>query len=412
MRTRGPRSLMALLLTATAGAFGVAALSAGPAHAAADATCGGPLQPLCVPTAKVSVQTSETDGTIVVTWTPGAGNTTSVNVDQPSLQWVQQTNAPTGAPFPTLSPLRLSGACTGSSVVTCTYQWPPEMLFAGYVLNGTYSFSATADNCLAATLVCSKPATVTQPVPVANQPLAPTLVKADVVPNSPSVTVSWAPNHEPDVVGYEVFRSDQSFACEALTKSDKPPPSSYSCLDLPPKDGSYAYHVIAYRWGATYDTATENQVASVASATTKSVSVTGTSANTSTTVAGSGPGTLGPPGFNVKPGTGKPATGTFPGAFKPTPGTAASVAGSDAPGNGDTGFAPTLPYGQQPSTTVSEDPGSLAAPVVPAHKGKTSVGTIAVVGAGLLIGVIALHGLWLRSEVRRSGTLEVLEPEA
>ncbi|MDQ1417506.1 MAG: hypothetical protein QOF81_3119, partial [Acidimicrobiaceae bacterium] len=49
---------------------------------------------------------------------------------------------------------------------------------------------------------------------------------------------------------------------------------------------------------------------------------------------------------------------------------------------------------------------------VTAHKGKTSVGTIAVVGAGLLIAVIALHGLWLRSEVRRSGTLEALEPEA
>jgi hypothetical protein len=33
------------------------------------------------------------------------------------------------------------------------------------------------------------------------------------------------------------------------------------------------------------------------------------------------------------------------------------------------------------------------------------------VGAGVLVTVIAMHGLWLRSEVRRSGALEVLEPE-
>jgi hypothetical protein len=53
----------------------------------------------------------------------------------------------------------------------------------------------------------------------------------------------------------------------------------------------------------------------------------------------------------------------------------------------------------------------VAAPAAPATKGKTSVGTIALIGAGLLVGVIALHGLWLRSEVRRTPVLEVLEPD-
>jgi hypothetical protein len=171
--------------------------------------------------------------------------------------------------------------------------------------------------------------------------------------------------------------------------------------------------VVAVRYGADYKPA--SQVSGSASTATKPVTVPGPPATTTTTIAG---GTLPPltqPPFNTptpnKAGAAAgPSGGT--GTFHAAPAPAKPAVGVDTPANGDTGFQPTLPYGAQPSTTLGDDPGSIAAPVVPAHKGKTSVGTIAVVGAGLLIAVIALHGLWLRSEVRRSGTLEVLDPEA
>ncbi len=74
-----------------------------------------------------------------------------------------------------------------------------------------------------------------------------------------------------------------------------------------------------------------------------------------------------------------------------------------------------LPYNQQPSPPSSADHQRRhrrsTSPAVH-HKGKTSVGSIAAIGAGLLVAVIALHGLWLRSEVRRADALEPLDPEA
>jgi hypothetical protein len=297
-------------------------------------------------------------------------------------------------------------------VLVCTYPWPSALKSGQYVLNGTYTLTASATDCLPASVLCSKPPTMTSgSINVDNPAAAPAHVKA-VVQDTSQAKITWDPNGEPDITGYQVFRDGTS--APICTVSVFVPPVDTSCVDSPNKDGAYTYHVVAYRWSPSYSTAVADQAAS-APAPTQSVSLKGTSVNTTTTtVPGGGTGALGPPGFAATPTPGKAAGLGTTGTFRATPGTAAGAgatpaAGSDTPAGGDTGFLPNLPYGQTTTTTPS-DQAALSAPPAP-HKGKTSVGTIAVIGAGLLVAVIALHGLWLRSEVRRTGTLEALDPE-
>jgi hypothetical protein len=167
--------------------------------------------------------------------------------------------------------------------------------------------------------------------------------------------------------------------------------------------------VVAVRWGGNYDAASEK--ASAPSADSASVTVPGPPATTTTVGSTTTLPPLGPAGFVPKAVPGKLGGGTGGGVLHaPTPGTLAAPSADNPATAADPGFQPLLPYGA--TTTVPSDPAVLSAPPVAPHKGKTSVGTIAVIGAGLLVAVIALHGLWLRAEVRRPTPLEALDPDA
>jgi hypothetical protein len=108
-------------------------------------------------------------------------------------------------------------------------------------------------------------------------------------------------------------------------------------------------------------------------------------------------------GPKAKPGSTTPASGLIPTV---TPGASAATATTIDPG-----FAQVLPYGPSTAPDTTAKPTVAAGPQIPGPKGKNSVKSIALVGAGVLVTVIAMHGLWLRNEVRRTGALEVLEPE-
>jgi hypothetical protein len=415
MRSRGPRALIALLLTASAGAFGIAALSTAAAHATptSPATGGCGANP-CPPDIQVSNMAA--DGSVRVVYTdPYSGGLEAVDPNTLSLTvtWKPQGDIPsTLPPHPNVTSVKLTnGTCAGTGPVTCDYAFPAELKVPsglGFALNGTYELTATGSDCRPVILGCSRTTTPSKLTTLTNAPSTPGGVTADLLAATSGVKVSWTPSPEPDVFGYRVLRNDGSVACDNVAT-----PTVFSCTDTTSGGGTFSYRVVASRYGADYRAT--SQVTSAPSTASKAVTVPGPPATTTTTITG---GTLPPltqPGFAGKPGGSKPGAvvgvGGANGSFKATPGTAAAATGSDTPANGDTGFAPTLPYGQQPSTTINEDPGSIAAPVTP-HQGKTSVATIAALGAGLLIAVIALHGLWLRSEVRRAGALEVLEPEA
>jgi len=410
MFPRGLRAVLALLVTAGAGMFGFSALAAAADGATpAAGSCG---LNACAP--HVAINSIDPDGTVNVTFTP-EGPPIPQPVMDPStfaatITWKPAGAIPAGAPVPspTSGPM-VKGTCTGGmgSPVTCDFSFPDAMRDNGFLLNGSYQVTATAKDCplLVGGPNCTAGNADPQTYQIANPPSAPTNVKTELAQNSSAVKISWTPSPEPDVIGYQVLRADNSVACSLTSE---PTPAEYACTDTPTADGSYAYHVVAHRWAPGYSTAVKDQPASPPSAATKAVSVVGTTANTTTSVAG-GTGTLGPPGFTGKLTPGKaPSAGPGPNLHL---GANPAAVVPNTPTTPDPGFAATLPYGAQPTQTdPPTDSASLAAPATPA-KGKTSVGTIALIGAGLLVGVIALHGLWLRSEVRRTPVLEVLDPE-
>ncbi len=408
LRARWPRSVVAMLLASSAGALGAAALTAGPAHAA-------PTVASSAAAPHIDLSPMAPDGSVHVVYTDPVGGLDTL--DSGSLRliitWHPPTAGPAGAPQPPGNPsVTLTGVpgdtCTGTSpIVTCDYPFPPGLMFTSdgksYILNGTYQLQASAQDCVAAVLGCTPTTTPIQPSTLVNPPTAPTGVSALLLQNPTAVKVSWKPSPEPDVAGYRAFRADGSVACRLAAL---PAPTDWSCVDTSSGGGKFAYHVVAYRWGGSY---ADQQKPSAPSGASPTVTVPGPPAVTTTTVAG-GLGSLAPPGFNGRPSGNRGGAGT--GFFSAQPAARAGgapSAGVDMPASGDTGFQPVLPYGRQ-APTSAPGPASIAAPAGP-QKGKTSVGTIAVVGAGLLIAVIALHGLWLRSEVRRSTTLEPLEPE-
>jgi hypothetical protein len=221
----------------------------------------------------------------------------------------------------------------------------------------------------------------------------------------PTVEVTWAANAEPDISGYEVY-SGTTLVCSVNASANL---TTYQCPPInPPQDGTYTYDVVAYRWGATYSTKTANQVASKTSGASKPVTITGVKSTTATTLAGAG-GTLG----NIAINSGKPAgkAASLGGIAKSVTGSPAAVGAANVTTTTSGGaYNPTLPYGALPAAPpTTSDPAAISVPAT--HKG-SSVGTIAAVGAGLLIAVIAMHGLWLRSEVRRAGALEAIDPES
>lgn len=401
-----------------AGALGAGFLAAGPAVAApaAPPPCG--LLNACPPNpGVVSGSPGSAGGTITVTWKSPAGMFPDTASTAPlTITWTPVGTAPPLAPSPPVTVFTESGVCASpanSPDLTCTYAWPGALMVNKFVLNGTYSLSAAADDCALPIGPCSKPQAIDpnfQSLAVANPPAAPTKVTAALVQNSSAVKISWAANPEPDIVGYQVVRADNSVACQVPLAAANP--TTYSCVDAPTKDGKYAYTVVAYRWGATYSTALKDEQASPHSTATAALTVVGASANTTTTVAAGTAGTLGPAGFVPRLTPTNSGGGGAAFAPKLSPAVTTPAAPVDTPANGDTGFLPSLPYGQRAAPPTTADPAVIPVPAAP-HKAKsTSVGSIAVVGAGLLLAVIALHGLWLRSEVRRSGALEVLEPGA
>lgn len=412
MGARWPRALAAMLLAAGAGSVGALVMLAAPASAAASsAPCGGQLQLPCPPSAQVSATSSEMSGTITITWTPSKSVDT-VTPGPANLAWQPQGSGapPDPATIPTQS-APLEGCSPGNlgQPVVCTYSWPSSLLNNGYVLNGQYTLTASAKECLIV-VGCSTVTSVT-PTPiigVANPAVAPTGVKAALVPgsNPEAIQVSWAPNPEPDIVGYVVY-SGTSTTPFCMVDSSAAHPLTYSCQGIPTKNGNYSFHVVAYRYGSTFSDQIAKQVAGAFSANTPNVSVTGITAPVTTLPVTNTLGNIGvvtgPAKNGATSGAGR-TSGTIILAVPSIPSVASTTTTTVG---GD--FSPVLPYGTTSSTNSTIDPSALSVPSK--HKG-SSVATIAAVGAGLLVATIALHGVWLRSEVRRSGQLEPLDPES
>lgn len=419
---------MALLVVAGWGALGVGVLLAGPvaaapasappAAASASPTCtvlGLPVGVCPVPAGGAASLAKTWGPAPIQTMWSGVAQGGHVDTVTLTVSWTT-TGTPAAAPVPDSATATFTATCTtrpdAGGSQECDVAWPSGVEANGYVLNGQYSVSATAvtcpDNSAGGLVSCSSSSAPTPvaEVTVTNPPAPPANVTAALAKAPASgVTVTWAPSPEPDVFGYAVYRVSgsqstigygcaQAFApaeVRPLPRCDAKP----SWTDTASGGGKFSYQVFANRFGgASY--LLKDQVRSQAGLSKGSVTVPGPPAASALVPARTN-GLAGLGGFfspvKVRGGNAFSAPNLGPPA---TPGTV------------DPGFAATLPYGQPAPT---DPPAVVSAPPAPSAKARSSVGSIALVGTALLVIVVALHGLWLRGEVRRSGALEVLEPE-
>ncbi|MDQ1400961.1 MAG: hypothetical protein QOK20_2893, partial [Acidimicrobiaceae bacterium] len=205
---------MALFLMASAGAFGVAAFSAGAAHAVTDSCNPNACPPV------ITVDPMAGDGSVHVTYTDPSAGLDSIDASSVSLTitWNPQGDVPGSLPRPSPTSTKLTsanGSCTGTGPVTCDFPFPSALKVAGFALNGTYLLSASAQDCRAA-ILCGHTTTAPKSTTLVAKPSAPGGVKADLLPDKSGVKISWAANPEPDVFAYRVLRNDGSEACNNL----------------------------------------------------------------------------------------------------------------------------------------------------------------------------------------------------
>ena len=222
------------------------------------------------------------------------------------------------------------------------------------------------------------------------RPVTPTGVKAELKPPLQPAVVSWNPNPEPDVVRYRVLRAkgpDTSFQPLAETRGT-------TFTDVASSSGGdFTYQVVAIRRGSGKAGQPEF-IESPASAPSGKVTVAATAA----------------PG---RPGGSFAGAPTFTGPRASTRSAPQSNSSPRYITPGETGFSTNLPFegGQQ----EIEEPGEIAADVPQEELGSNeaqsdSRRSLALLAAGLLATVLAMHLLWVKGEVDRE-PLEVLTPE-
>lgn len=263
----------------------------------------------------------------------------------------------------------------------------------------------------------SESATRSVDVIVEAKPAPPSDVKA-TVNSKREVTVTWKPNTEPDLVGYQVQRKhedDQDWVPVANTTA-----TTFLDTATTAKGGDYSYQVVAVRSSATPNQGIASDPSSV-----KTVTVAAPpSTTTSTTTAGGGSGGSTGSGGGSGSGGGGTSGGSTGGAAGSGGGSnsspelasagkvdlngfsaildAARAPGPGAqakkPGEDDGGFDETLPF-KQGDDAVGEDGTALGIGVEEAGSGNEARKPIAFVAASLLVTVILMHLLWLKREV-------------
>src|SRR5713101_7834362 len=161
---------------------------------------------------------SGTSGTIHITWSDDNGTSLKIG-STATVNWKRDGKPPKGAVGPATSSATAPADSCGTDGWHCSYGWP---FFQGrYVPNGTYTITATATACSNIN-VCSAPgaASTAQPFTVSNVPVVPKNVVATLKTSPTQVKISWDANPEPDVLGYAIYRvqdstpqKDPFFAC-------------------------------------------------------------------------------------------------------------------------------------------------------------------------------------------------------
>lgn len=281
--------------------------------------------------------------------------------------------------------------------------------------NGNYRLVVTAKGTAnKQTVLLASPVdgSATKSFAVAVAPKAPQGVAAKVNDDR-SVTVSWTANTEPDLIGYQVFRSDPGgvdYFQVSPPQGVAPASCSSKCTFTDSAilgGGDYRYQVLAFRPNPADAT---KPIASTASRTT-SASVPEPTPTTAGALDGV-PGVPGGPGTTAAPAVGSvrgPAISSFL-ASRPAPKPPPAPKILEAP---DTGFRQDLPFGARPPADDVEPGGDQLAAEPPADapvlggENTSQTRPLVPVAAGLILVLLAGH---LRLLMKRSRAVPVGAP--
>lgn len=308
--------------------------------------------------------------------------------------------------------------------------------------NGTYEVKATAagrNNFLDGN---TSPVTDTATFSVDANPVPPTGVTVRADSKTRFVTISWAENKELDRAGYVVQKQGSGGRWSDVFATEK---TSVTDESTAKAGGTYSYRVRAVRHAATPGELNQSEPSSTQSATVSPPPAPPTT--TATTGDGSGDGeteregstggdngqfdngsTTGSAGSNGSTSSGGSGGSNRSGPpdlastgkvdlsdFKSLVAKSQNGAGGELASGEDEGtYDETLPFGARGRVDsdgdgeVDDDPGSVIGEADESGPDLQSLGFLA---GGLLATVLAMHVLWVRSEVNRAEKLEVVAPE-
>lgn len=261
-------------------------------------------------------------------------------------------------------------------------------------------------------------------------PAAPTGLTSSVVRAKQQVNLTWNRNPEPDTLGYDVQRQ----ASGASTWKSIGQVTTTSSTDVVPDPGTWKYRVIAVRAGATD---TEGVTSEPSALTTATVEPPPTTTSTTASRTGGGSGGSGDSGTG---GSGSDQGGDAgSGGSSASGGSAGTNAAIARAGRVDlSGFASLLDANRrllQTAPTTEYDPGyDESLPFKPLDQDEMGTDTaaggqsvelgytrtrvtddaaqrrkMAYFAGSLLAFVLAMHGWFLRSEIRRQEELEAID---
>jgi hypothetical protein len=250
------------------------------------------------------------------------------------------------------------------------------------------------------------------------RPAAPRRLVAEPDGAQRTVTLSWSPNSEPDLVAYQVSRSVDGGAFEALGNVG---PTTTTYTDDAGDGGNLSYQVVAIRRGATANSIVASEASNTATTTIDRVAppttASGGSAGSTDTTAAGGASSGGSTGTRGTAGSGATADGLRPQAssapVRITPGArldlsgykpnAAPLAIGPAP-TPDPGYKDTLPYQLNP-----KDQGATGddVPTVGSNASALPVGAVVTttetnrrvlltfLAGAMLLFMLSMHLRWL-----------------
>jgi hypothetical protein len=289
------------------------------------------------------------------------------------------------------------------------------------------------------------PVTATRSFVVDAIPATPTGLKVVADDKTRFVTVSWTANTEPDRVGYVVQKQGSGGRWNDFLVTDK---TSVTDESTAKAGGTYSYRVRALRRAAAPDKLNPSEPSSPQSASVDppppgaTTPAGGDSDGEGDSEAGREGSTGGEGGTNAD---GSPATagGTSSGSSAGSTGDGSSGSsgvlnlsttgkidlsdyqkllaeankqgggGGLASGEDEGTYDETLPFGargrvDRDGDGEADDPGSV---ITDGEESGPDLQSLGFLAGGLLATVLAMHVLWVRSEVNRADKLEVLSPE-